>query len=422
MDSTSPLTPRAARALQTMVDELRAEQPPELPWSAIEERVLAEIDRSEERAAAVKAARAARREPPGLYRVLGFAAAAAALVFGITTVSRTGELRTAKEPEPQQVDVVSVGLARGEPGTRGELDLLGLRRGDVVEAGDRPVTFSHAGAVAWTLAAGGRVRVLAMGDAGVGHTVALERGAIRAEVTPRDASEGLVEAFAVEVGGTRVAVHGTAFSVAHRGDRVEVDVEHGAIAVGPVGHVGATTGHLLIGPSRASFSLDGGRTARFLPRSSEPAPLAIGGKPSPTDVLAALPQEPIARAEADAPPPSVEPPSAPQKAPAHAPPGKAAAAAPEIAPPAPPPVTLTPDVMKSRLNACFRRVYDGSSSTVHVSVSSTLKLVLGDDGSVVAARFDPPLKVELQECAGGAIGGRFAPGAKKLDIPVSFTP
>ena len=94
-------------------------------------------------------------------------------------------------------------------------------------------------------------------------------------MTPRDPSEGLVEAFAVEVGGTRVAVHGTAFSVKREGDRVLVDVVHGTVAVGPVGHVGATTGHLLVGPSRASFSLDGGRTARLLIARGRSWPPAI---------------------------------------------------------------------------------------------------------------------------------------------------
>ena len=76
-----------------------------------------------------------------------------------------------------------------------------------------------------------------------------------------------------------MAVHGTAFSVTIDGDHLVVDVEHGAVAVGPVGYVGATTGHLLVGPSRASFALDGGRTARLIERSddgvaSDPKPRA----------------------------------------------------------------------------------------------------------------------------------------------------
>ena len=212
-----------------------------------------------------------------------------------------------------------------EPGSVRVRDLSALRVGDVVEAGDAPVPLRprRAGDVG----DGARLRGAralhrsrwgrppcprpspAKGASGVGYTVALERGAIRAEVTPRDPSEGLVEAFAVEVGGTRVAVHGTAFSVKIEGDRAIVDVEHGAVAVGPVGHVGATTGHLLVGPSRASFSLDGGRTARLLARAevlvaagdldgaaaeataSEPTWRTIAGPAAP----------PVAVAEADAP-------------------------------------------------------------------------------------------------------------------------
>src|SRR5262249_7983131 len=135
-----------------------------------------------------------------------------------------------------------------------------------------PVSFRRDGAVAWTLAPRGRVVVRSLGVSGVGHTVELERGSIRAEVTPRDPAEGLIEAFAVEVENTRGAVHGTAFSVTREGDSVIVDVEHGSVAVGPKGHVGVTTGHLLVGPKRAAFSLDGGRTARLLPRPAEEPP------------------------------------------------------------------------------------------------------------------------------------------------------
>ena len=71
--------------------------------------------------------------------------------------------------------------------------------GDIIEAAGAPVRFGHEGALSWTLEPGSRVQVRAMGKAGVGHVVALERGSLRAEVTPRDASEGMVEAFARHV-------------------------------------------------------------------------------------------------------------------------------------------------------------------------------------------------------------------------------
>ena len=115
-----------------------------------------------------------------------------------------------------------------------------------------------------------------------GHTLELERGSVQAEVVPRAPAEGLVEAFAVEVGQTRVAVHGTSFTVTRLADGVLVDVEHGAVAIGPTSHHGDTTGHLLVGPSRAIFSTRGGSVARFVPRTSEPAaPVLAMEAPTP---------------------------------------------------------------------------------------------------------------------------------------------
>ena len=45
------------------------------------------------------------------------------------------------------------------------------------------------------------------------------------------------------------------------------------------------------------------------------------------------------------------------------------------------------------------------------------------DGSVLSARFDPPLKPEMAGCAGSAIfGGRFPDGTGHLDVPITFRP
>ena len=95
---------------------------------------------------------------------------------------------------------------------------------------------------------------------------------IHAEVVPRAASEGLVEAFAVEVERTRVAVHGTAFSVSRTesGHRRRRRARHGRRR--PRGHVGATTGHLLVGPSRADV------LARRRPHRAAPRARARAGR------------------------------------------------------------------------------------------------------------------------------------------------
>jgi hypothetical protein len=299
--------------------------------------------------------------------------------------------------------------------------------GDVIRAGDAPVRFSQAGLVSWTLEPGSALRVR---STGVGHTVALESGSIRAEVTPRDPSEGLVEAFAVEVGRTRVAVHGTAFSVTIEGPRAVVDVEHGAVAVGPIGNAGATTGHLLVGPARASFSLDGGHTARLLDR---PLQATASAAPAPAPVAAADTEARADRAalhdEPAAPPVERPAPGAAQApgavAPAHgsAHPAEGAAPALAAAPAAPEPPRLTVATVRARLDRCFRQTFEAGSFAPGFSTSHTLHIEVKPDGSVLSARFDPPLKPEMASCAGGAIfGGRFADDTGHLDIPITFQP
>lgn len=422
------------RALRVMVEELRAEPPPELPWDAVEQRLLARIDGE---------AGSARRAPgrnwgdSPLSRVLGFVAAAAAVALGVASSTDSGEVAVAPRPVAVRADAASVAAA-AQPLPAGARDLRSLQAGDVIEARAEAVTFARGGLCAWTLAPGSVARVRSMGErsSGVGHTITLERGSIRAEVTPRDPAEGLVEAFAVEVSGTRVAVHGTAFSVTIGDGHAVVDVEHGAVAVGPVGHVGATTGHLLVGPTRASFSLDGGRTARLLPRAvTVGAPVAVAAPVAP------LPGAPVAPSPVA---PGESPPEAPHHAAPHAPLANAANAAQPVAvahpaapaqparphvepeataappPAAPPPLTVA--TVRARLDRCFRSTHEVGSSSVEMSVSSTLRLQINPDGSVRSARFDPPLKPELVACAGTAIAGRFAEGGGNLDIPVSFKP
>ncbi|MEO5729656.1 MAG: FecR family protein, partial [Byssovorax sp.] len=264
----------ASRALRVMVEELRAEAPPELPWADVERKLMLEVIKSEE----ARAAREAAAPRSAFLQTFAFAAAAALIAFGVSTSGSDSAPVAAARLEPIVVDIAQIEAAPGEPGKLGALDLAKLDAGDVVVTKDAPVTFRREGVVAFTLAPSSRITVRSTGDSrGVGTTVELEQGAVHAEVTPRPASEGLVEAFAVEVARTRVAVHGTAFSVGRTEAGILVDVEHGTVAVGPTGNVGVTTGHILVGPSRATFSLDGGRRARFLSR--EPARTALAAQP-----------------------------------------------------------------------------------------------------------------------------------------------
>src|SRR5690606_27787373 len=140
--------------------------------------------------------------------------------------------------------------APGSPGAMARHRVDALVPGSVIESGAEPVQLSLEGVATWTLTPGSRARVRSIS---VPHVVELEHGTIVAEVVPRYDTSALIEAFAVEVGGTRVAVRGTVFSVERIGDMVDVEVTRGAVTVGPAGHRGPTTGVLLTSPARGVF-------------------------------------------------------------------------------------------------------------------------------------------------------------------------
>ncbi|WP_438023189.1 FecR domain-containing protein [Sorangium sp. So ce233] len=413
---------------------LRAEEPPEPRWDAIERELFARI----EKPAPVR--RAAPRERPPLGRALGFAAAAAAIAFAILAAGRSAPPVAVTSAPPRARDLAEIPRA---PGAADDLDFRALRPGDSIETAAYAVSFADVGSVRWTLLPNSRAVVRAVGAAGVGHVVALERGSVRADVVTRAPEEGLVEAFAVEVDGTRVAVHGTLFTVTRLDGRVEVDVEHGTVAVGPAAYRGATTAHLLVGPSRGTFSLDGGRDARLLQRPAEhdsapavaspapappsalPRPATAGARPSsgPAAVAAAAAHEdePAAPAASSIAEPIASPPTEP--APIAAAPSASEPAAVEPVPepqPASAPPALTPASVQSTLSSCFARETAGGSSLIRRSIVSTLRVSVRPDGSVAGVRFDPPLRPALQACAEGLYRGRFEGGPRQIEIPLTI--
>jgi hypothetical protein len=412
------------RALRAMVSVLREEPTPQPDWDAVEQRLSVRIE-DEVR---VSRLHAPPRPVSPFRTALPMLAAAAAIVLAVGLGG--SEAPAPAHAEARVVAPSLVPLAPGEAGAKGEHDLAALRVGDVVETGEAGTTFALAGSVRWSLEPQSRVvvraaaRAPALGDAEGGHVVALERGSIRAEVVPRDAKLGLVEAFAVEVDGTRVAVHGTAFSVTRTVAGLVVDVEHGAVAVGPVGHQGTTSGHLLVGPARASFSADGGRVARNLSREE---PLALGaassaaGAPPSFPVAAPTPLPSVTSlASSGAPGRTAAVPAPARPAPDATAQVDGAAHPSAEAPVAPLPATTSLEAVRAGLQRCFAQTYDGASGLA-LSVSSTLHVALRDDGTVQSAWFDPPLKPEFQACASGLLGGRFPDGPRSLNVPLSFS-
>lgn len=337
-------------------------------------------------------------------------------------------------------------------------DLASLAEGDVVDASEGPLTFGVPGVVTWTLEKGGRL-VVQDDVAGAHHVVSLERGSIRAEVTPRpERADGqVVESFAVEVAATRVAVRGTVFSVTRAGPGLIVAVEKGAVAVGQVGSSGLTEGRLVVASERASFSLDGGRSAKRLAPAVARSAIRLNAPLSQAGSAPALEAEPFV--------PATEPARGSLASVRGAPPGEAARGAGEgsalgvqpgesvgrdpgeralppvpaaaavpaagVSGPAPAsalgshgvPATshLTVEQLRAGLIGCFARVYEARpESSVHLSVSTVFHLSVQADGSIQSARFVPPLRPEMAECAGQLIAGRFERGPQQLQIPIQF--
>lgn len=447
--------PAMSPALSAMVDELRAEPPPELRWEEIERRLLDRIARGE----------GGRHRPNllagALVKIAVFTAAAAALALLVNVGGSSHEGGAPRALEQTLIDAKRVARAPGLMGARGARDLFALRVGDAIETGSTPLAFARPGVLRFTLAPESRAVITAATPTGIGTVVALERGALRAEVTPRDPSEGVVEAFAVEIGRTRVTVRGTAFTVERVSEGVVVDVEHGTVTVGPARRAGALATMSLKGPARASFTLDGTRVASLAPGDGEPLRAwAIVAPPHDDAALAHEPPAPalalLAAREpelAQAPTPAAphgEPHAAALSEPApHAPatpPAQPApraddtraipdaqpadppsAGAPEPAPqppePAPQPVVwLTRDSVKAGLDRCLKETYRARPTQVKVSITSTLRIAVNADGTVKSAAFSPPLAPEVQSCAGSVIAGRFKSGPQTLTLPVSFGP
>jgi len=411
------------RALEAMRQAVAAEKTPDLPWDAMEQRLFAKLDEEPAPASHTSSTSSASptKESPRAARgkVIAFGlAAAAAVILGLSFGPKQGNdapsTTAARWKAPDSIAFL--------PGSDAERDLNTLRPGDGVEAGEAPLTLVRPGIVRVTLAPHARAIVLvAPRDPNGALVLSLESGSLRAEVMPRKTTDALVETFAVDVGRTRIAAHGTAFRVIRGDGDVVVDLEHGSVAVGPVAEPGATTGRLLVGRARASFSLDGGQTAKML-TIEEPQTSAIPTAPPP------LPQEPAAPI-AIAPPPPTNPIPIERVAPPHVPRQPTLPAPVETdEAPAPPPPAPTPEPAPERqlsrtsvhagLRSCFDSHYSSTDTAVRLSVSGTLVLSLDEEGTVSSVRFNPPLEPAFMSCVFGTLKpGHFT---EKGPISVPF--
>ncbi len=213
-------------ALDRLIVELRAEQAPELDWDRVEARLMREPKAVARSAAAELASRL--RWPAALL-------VAAAAVFAVT--------------RHRQAPVAIVAAKAAAQLAGGPLNGDTLALGTHITAGNQAVVVEHQGRARWTLEPHA---IAFVSNAGEFLTVQLESGALSAAVVPNTKPE----TFAVEAGGTRVAVHGTAFRVERSADRVLVQVSEGTVAVEPT-QTHSILRFLLRRDSRGSFALDG---------------------------------------------------------------------------------------------------------------------------------------------------------------------
>jgi ferric-dicitrate binding protein FerR (iron transport regulator) len=422
----------AIRAVHALSREAADMPLPPVDWERIEQKLFSSVGEIETPAPAQPIAAAVAPTPApargfGSVWTAAFAAAAAvALVagidFGESPVPAPASARVSRAPRPLR------GLTLGDS----------LELGGSVASKTQPLAYEKPGVVTFTLAPSSRVELVAAdqdGDKPGALTIALTEGSVHAEVEPQ--ADG--EAFAVEVGHTRVAVHGTSFTVTRDADHVVVEVAHGSVAVGPTGYRGSTQGWLLVGPDRARFSLDGAREAEWLALPPglplAVAPVAAGNrsagatdssdgtvnqlhKPSSAAALgpsAARSNRGVtAHAEAAA---------------THA---EAAARAPEEAVPVDKPQEVAARgpveqeeaakaaIMRG-LESCYERQV--SSSGVSFSIVSSLTLSILPNGSVREGLFNPPLSPTLMNCARDAITmARFPRGesTREVRLPVNL--
>ncbi|MEZ4444329.1 MAG: FecR domain-containing protein [Polyangiaceae bacterium] len=404
MDSQAPKDAEL-RLLRQLVDEAKTAEPPEIAWDDVEQRLLARIA-ADERARAVQ-----RKAGPRWGAVAGFAAAAAAIVLGIADISGSHHDALAPEPVAATVDLASL------PTHDGAFAVDGMRRGTVVESGSDTLRFSLPGVAEWSLAPASRAII---DTVSVPHVVRLEQGHLHAEVVPVADSNQLVESFVVEVGTTRVAVHGTSFDVVRQDDQVLVDVSHGSVSVGPAGHRGATTGRLLIGPARATFGLDAGRLISGPIAREEPiASLA----PSPAATAVAMSEPPHGHA---APTTDVaEPEETPAPTAASHPVARPAAPTNDVAepndPPSEGPAKISVAQAQSLMLGCLHSAASAGATDTKVTIASQVTVSLGGSGEVTSVKFSPPLRPDVQERCAGSLFGRNVEGSGKVSFPVQVT-
>jgi hypothetical protein len=440
------MTGRRQPTLDDLVREAREAPGPKVDWEKVDAAVMARVEREARAQKAVAAYGGGARGP---WIAVGGALAAAAAVTLV--VASRGPARTggpgsdvvafegqehgggslAWKESGCAVSLAAAANGAASPATVG----AALARGDAVEVRGGRAVFERAepSLVTWGLEDGSRVNVKA---ARATLVLALERGAVEAQVAP--VANG--EAFAVDVEGARVAVHGTHLRVAREGARVVVDLREGVVSIGLPPRSGSTYGDLVTAPAHVEFdSADPHGTLKVTheeTRVRQAAPLdrPFTLTPPRTPITPALPalQPPHPAAHPSPPPhvgaPAQPAPSAAAPPPAPEPPAAAPPPPPEPSAAAAPPAVPVADPHPEKTIAdavvdCSHHAGEESRSDLVVHITSRLEVQVNADGKAVNARFNPPLPPAVQTCTSKTIYAiRYPQPGATVVVPIDFTP
>lgn len=415
------------KALDALIGEAKDDFVPrdvDIHWGRVEEKMMARI--AEEEPPLLRDRRAFGTGRARALRVTAIALAAAAAVAIVVRRDRDTSLVNATAPAAT-AEAVAASALRSSEGA-GEVRISGtaattghvLRQGDLIEADRARGVFERPRKVAWLIeqnedeksAARATVKVAAES-----LVLALEDGAIEAQVTPVPSGE----AFAVDVasGGklVRVAVHGTHLRVSRHGRKVTVDLTEGVVSVGVPPRTGSTIGTLVAAPAHVELDVED------LDRS-----LKVDHTPGAVRAAIPLPVSPALAAHESSPsPPKNDTPAGVVTKPAsvaHAPPKpESARAATEPAKPAAP-AAAAPLPPREEIAKAVRACAAGKkhADDVKYTVTSTLKLKVSSAGEVQLAQFDPPLPADVQTCAAATIyKTRFDGEGGLVTVPIEFS-
>lgn len=416
------------KALDALIGEAKEDMVPrdvDIHWGRVEEKLMARI--AEEEPPLLRDRRASGTGRARALRVTAMALAAAAAIAVVVRRDRDTSLVDATAPaataEAQNASALRSSEGAGEVRISGTAATTGhvLRQGDVIEADRARGVFERARKVAWLIEQNEEEKSPAKANvksAGESLVLALDDGAIEAQVTPVPSGE----AFAVDVASgdklVRVAVHGTHLRVSRHGRRVTVDLTEGVVSIGVPPRTGITMGTLVTAP--AHVELDAEDLERSIKVDHAAAnvraaiPLAVTAP-----AIAAHDPSPVAPKN-ETPAGVVTKPAAVAQAPAKPEPARAAAeppkpAAPAMAAPLPP----REEIAKA-VRACAAGKKHADS--VKYTVTSTLSLKVAPSGEVQSAQFNPPLTPDVQACAAEAIyKTRFDNETGLVTVPIEFS-